>query len=115
MSPNYTYLTSTGSISTLAFVSLASVISNQNISDSSPEPKRSPGQTAGESARSAAVREEFAARPDKKKKKKGVAIMLLIAETAGFKSYFPLLQISYEQSRKKRVEKKIFDILLCLV
>lgn len=93
------------------FVSLVSVISNQNISSSSPETEPSPGQTHGKSARSPAVRQETSCSTRRKKNKKWVTITPLIAETVwrradtfsrGGRCYSPLMRISYEDSAEKQ-------------
>lgn len=89
-------------------MSLASVISNQNISNSSTEPKSSPGQTGGKSARSPAVRQETGLLLDQTKK--WVTIIPLIAETVWRRAdsfsrgrcYFPLMRISYEDTEEKQ-------------
>ncbi len=89
-------------------MSLASVISNQNISNSLLEPKSSLGQTDGKSARSPAVRQETGLLPDQTKK--WVTIIPLIAETVWRREesfsrgrcYFPLMRISYEDAEEKQ-------------
>lgn len=91
------------------FVSLVSVISNQNISSSSPETEPSPGQTDGKSARSPAVRRETSCSTRQKKKmghhyttdsrnslEEGRHIF------RGGGCYFPLMRISYEDSEEKQ-------------